>query len=66
MTMKDGFKFGVGFILAYDLYKTISYVIACGRKSIKNIRKKTSPIIEKPTSQDTFPPCKNKIGFAIE
>lgn len=66
MTMKDGFKFGVGFILAYDLYKTISHVVAYGRKKYKKYQKKTSPIIEKPTSQDTFPPCKNKIGFAIE
>lgn len=67
MKIKDGFKFGLGFWLSYDLYKTVTYVKNRLQKKYEKYVAKTNAAIEKNTHQrDSFPPCKNKIGFKIE
>lgn len=67
--IRDGFKFGFGCCLAYDLYKTIIYV---GKRTVNICKKYRSTANAKvnetigPDSANKSYSVKQKIGFAIE
>lgn len=67
MKVKDGFKFGVGVLIAWDLYNSLCYLEKKIRKECKKYMHRTDETIEKNCNhRETFPICKNKIGFTIE
>lgn len=71
MKVKDGFKFGVGFMLAYDLYKSILHIQDVAedvRRSYDNGMRIGEALAKafKSSRHRDYKPTQNKIGFTID
>lgn len=67
--IRDGFKFGLGCCLAYDLYKTIGYIRKWSNDEYKKYKAATITKMNElnaPDSNDESHGVKQKIGFTIE